>query len=299
MNTLTLKRVYTDAEAEKKFHKKFLTDNDYNILVTEDTDAYNAAGQLLFKFRKNVIPFEVLKLGYESFKDSIAWTNGRGSAGGGVHKRIYKGKGNTKRNYKIGEPTGINVGNLVESGNVGYMDAGGIIQYCRKTAFAREYFEQYKQGVPFVQLIDKLYAELCPSHYSKQIAFAKATNRNYVIDGTSFTTITVNKNFQTAVHKDSGDFQQGFGNLCVYREGDYQGAYFCLPEYAVAIDMQNTDMLFVDVHRWHGNTPFRNESADYLRISFVMYYRENMIACKSPSEELARIKKDKGGFYRL
>lgn len=289
MNTIVLRRAYTDLQAEKKFHKKFLTDKDYSILITEDTDAYNLNGQLLFKFRKGVIPFDTLKLGADSFKDSVERTEGRGAASGSSHKRILKD----------GTVSKITVGNYVESGNVGYMDAAAMVPYCRKTAFARQYFDKFKQGIPFVKQIDKLYAELCPAHYARQIEIAKATNRNYIIEGTSFTTVTVNKNFQTAVHKDSGDFMQGFGNLCVYREGYFEGCYFCLPEYAVAIDMQNTDMLFVDVHKWHGNTPFINPSEDYLRISFVMYYRENMIACKSPTEELAKIKKEKGGFYRL
>lgn len=289
MKKIVLKRVYSDTEAEKRFHKKFLTEDDFNLLITEDTDAYNSNGHLLFKFRKNVIPFDVLKLGYESFKDSIDRTEGRGAASGSSHKRILKD----------GTVSKITVGNYVESGNVGFMDSAAMVPYCRKTAFAKQYFEQFQQGIPFVQQIDKLYAELCPTHYAMQIQIAKATNRNYRIGNTSFTTITVNRNFQTAVHKDSGDFMQGFGNLCVYREGYYEGCFFCLPEYAVAVDMQNTDMLFVDVHRWHGNTPFKNPSPDYLRISFVMYYRENMVNCKSPSEELARIKKDKGGFFRL
>ena len=289
MKTITLKRIYTDAEAERKFHKRFLTDDDYAQVITEDTDAYNSQGQLLLKFRKNVIPFDILKLGYESFKDSIERTEGRGAASGSSHKRILKD----------GTVSKITVGNYVESGNVGYMDAAAMVPYCRKTAFARQYFDQFKQGIPFVKKIDQLYEELCPAHYKRQKQIAAATNRNYVIEDTSFTTITVNKNFITAVHKDSGDYMQGFGNLCVYREGHYEGCYFCLPEYAVAVDMQNTDMLFVDVHRWHGNTPFKNQSADSLRISFVMYYRENMITCQSPSAELARIKKDKGGFYRL
>ena len=289
MKQLSLKRIYTDLEAEKKFHKKFLTEKDINRVIDFDCDGYTMGGDLLFKFRKNVIPFDILKLGYESFKDSITKTDGRGAASGSSHKRILKD----------GTISKITIGNHVESGNVGYMDSAAMVPYCRKTAFAKDYFEQFKQGIPFVETVDKLYAQLCNDHWAKQYAIARATNRNYVIADTSFTTITVNKNFQTAVHKDSGDFMQGFGNLCVYREGYYEGAYFCLPEYAVAIDMQNTDMLFVDVHRWHGNTPFKNASPDYLRISFVMYYRENMITCKSPSEELARIKKDKGGFYRL
>jgi hypothetical protein len=140
------------------------------------------------------------------------------------------------------------------------------------------------------------------------------TNQNYRIGNTSFTTVTVNRNFQTAVHKDTGDFADGFGNLCIYREGNWDGSYFTLPQFKVAINMQNCDMLFVDVHRWHGNTPFINHNAlhkyqeegndrwvegEDLRIAFVMYYREYMYKCKSPSEELKRVKMEQGGFLRL
>jgi hypothetical protein len=267
----------------------FLTDNDYDVVIGYECDAYDVHGNLLFRYRKNAIDMALLKLGYESFKDSIQLTDGRGIASGSSHKRVRKD----------GSISNITVGNKVYSGNVGYMDANAMVHYCRKTAFARDYFDQFTAGIPFVQKVDKLYAELCPEHYKKQIAIATGTNRNYRIADTAFTTVTVNRNFATAVHKDAGDYPEGFGNLCVYREGHYSGSYFCLPEYRVAIDMQNGDILFADVHRWHGNTPFKECSDDYLRIAFVMYYREYMYKCRQPSEELNRVKMEKTGFLTL
>lgn len=279
----------TDEECERKYYKKFLPDNAYDTLIIADTDGYDSNGKMLFSFRKNVIPFDVLKLGVDSFKDSIERTEGRGAASGSSHYRIRK-DGTTAHTH---------VGNWVESGNVGYMDASAMVRYCRKTAFAKNYFDQFKEGIPFVKKVDDLYRELCPLYYDKQKAMADKTNRNYVIQDTSFTTVTVNKNFQTACHKDQGDYQDGMGNLCVYREGSFEQGYFCLPEFKVAVDMQNCDMLFVDVHRWHGNLAFRNCSPDWLRISFVMYYREYMYQCKSPSEELKRVQQATGGFYKI
>ncbi len=145
-------------------------------------------------------------------------TEGRGIASGSSGKRIRKD----------GTVSKITVGAKVFSGNVGYMDAGAMIHYCRKTAFARDYFDKYKAGIPFVEFIDSKYKELCPVHYSKQKAIATGTNKNYIIGDTSFTTVTVNKNFRTAVHKDAGDFPQGFGNLIIYREGEYGGGVFLL-----------------------------------------------------------------------
>lgn len=267
----------------------FLDENSYDTLITDDADGYDLHGNLLFRYRKNAIPCDLLKSGYLAFKDSITLTDGRGIASGSSHKRIRKD----------GSVSNITIGNKVYSGNVGYMDAGAMVHYCRKTAFARDYFEQFKEGIPFVEFIDSKYSELCPDHYKKQIAIARGTNQNYRIGDTSFTTVTVNSNFQTAVHKDSGDFPEGFGNLIVYREGDYKGSYFCLPEYRVAIDMQNFDILFADVHSWHGNTPFTDCSDDYMRIAFVMYYREYMYKCKQPSAELHKIKQEKTGFLTL
>ena len=103
----------------------------------------------------------------------------------------------------------------------------------------------------------------------------------------------------TPVHQDSGDYKEGFGNLITYREGSYDGGYFVLPEYGVAIDLHNTDILFVDVHKWHGNTEYINCSEDWMRISFVLYYREYMYKCESPTKQLQTIKQEKTGYLTL
>lgn len=288
VQTLKLKRVLTPAQGDA-LHKKFLTRDNVETLVDYDCDGYDLNGKMLFRYRKNAIPMEILKQGVDAFKGSIQLTDGRGSASGSSHKRVRKD----------GSVSNITVGNKVLSGNVGYMDSGAMVHYCRKTAFARDYFEKFQEGIPFVKHIDDLYKELCPEHYAKQKAIAEGTNKNYVIGDTSFTTVTVNRNFATAVHKDAGDYPEGFGNLIIYREGHYEGSYFCLPEYGVGIDMQNQDVLFADVHSWHGNTPYENASEDFMRIAFVMYYREYMYQCKSPSEELFETKMRETGFLKL
>jgi hypothetical protein len=288
MVTYKLQRLVPEKKVEL-LKAKFLGDDCYDKVIDHDCDGYNNEGELLFKFRKNVIPMEILEQGYNAFKDSIVLTDGRGTASGGNHLRVRKD----------GTISNISISNKVYSGNVGYMDAGAMVHYCRRTAFARDYFDKFIQGLPFVEAVDNYYKALCPEHYAKQFAIAKGTNTNYRIGNTAFTTVTVNRNFQTAVHKDAGDFPGGFGNLCVYRKGHYDGSYFVLPEYRVAIDLHSTDLLFADVHKWHGNTPFNNCSEDYLRVAFVMYYREYMYLCKQPKEELQSIKQKTSGYLTL
>lgn len=293
MEKLTLKKKLTDSQAEA-LKATFLTSDCFDLLVDKSCDIYDSAGLLLAKFRTDALDCEVLKSGYEAFKGSIDWTQGRGTASGGSKYRTRDD--GTESNTMVGE--------LVQAGAVGYLDpppAGSRNQFCRKTAFTREHFQEFKEGVPFVQAVDGLYAQLCPEHYRVQRKFADGTNRNYVIPDTAFTTVTVNRNFITAVHKDAGDLPQGFGNLVLYREGNWGGGYFCLPQYKVAFNLKNGDVLFVDVHKWHGNTPWANfsEEAGDLRIAFVLYYREGMIRCGTPTEELQKVKMDQGGFMRL
>ena len=288
MEVKKFKRVLTEQQGHDLL-KKHIGEEYIQTLITSDTDGYDMYGNLLFKFRKNVIPMETLKQGVDNFKHSIEWTESRGAASGFSGKRIRKD----------GSVSNITVGKHVESGAVGYMDKSAMIKYCRQTAFTRSYFDKYQGGLPFVQFVDKQYKELCHTYYKRQKNIAEATNQNYVIGDTSFTTVTVNKNFRTAVHKDAGDFTEGFGNLIAYREGDWTGGYFILPEYGVGIDLHNTDILFVDVHKYHCNTNFINFTEDCLRISFVLYYREYMYKCKAPKDELKRVKIEQGGYSRL
>lgn len=281
---LQVKKQLNDLQAEK-LKAKFVNDSHYDTLIDFDCDAYDLYGNLLFKFRKNLFPKNILELGYNSFEKSIKWDTGRGIAAGGYDY--------TKKFDKAPQ---------VMTGNVGYMDArSGNMDYCRLTTFGREHFDQFQNGIPFIEHVDDLYSKLCSSHYKKQITIANATNRNFVIGNTSFTTVTVNKNFRTAVHKDSGDFKKGIGNLIVYNDGSYDGGYFVLPQYKIAIDVQSTDVLFVDVHQWHGNTEMklRDGFDEIFRISFVLYYREKMIKCEQPSEQLRKLKINKNGYLTL
>jgi hypothetical protein len=257
-------------------------------------DGYDMNGDLLFRFRKNVIPEDIIQTGYQAFEKSIRMTTSRGNASGGYHVKIKKD--GTESKFKES--------NAVESGNVGFMDSKdgvGTNNFCRKTAFASEHFDKYQAGIPFVKFISDLYKDLCPTQWEIQNKYARATNCNFIIKDTVFTTVTVNKNFRTALHRDSGDLENGFGNLIVYEDGSYDGGYFLLPEWGILINIKKCDMLFVDVHQWHCNTEYKLKPGHetMLRISFVMYYREYMYRCPSPSQVLEDLKNNSLGYKTL
>ena len=123
-----------------------------------------------------------------------------------------------------------------------------------------------------------------------QKKLTEITNKDFIIENTTFTTVTVNKNYRTACHYDAGDYKKGFGNLGVLRQGNYSGGYTVIPKYGIGIDLYDGDVALFDVHELHGNTEIKRKAISE-RISVVCYYRENMIFCGSKEYELERAKK--------
>ena len=79
-----------------------------------------------------------------------------------------------------------------------------------------------------------------------------------------------------AMDKDKGDDAEGFGNLAVIEKGKYTGGETCLPQYGIGVDVRNNDILYMDVHEWHGNLPIKLIDKNATRVSNVCYLRYNI-----------------------
>jgi hypothetical protein len=144
----------------------------------------------------------------------------------------------------------------------------------RPTRFNVDFPEKYEKLLPLIQQIDEYYKKLTPEHYNKQIK--KANQTHFRIKNTSFTTITTNVNFQTTIHTDKGDDDEGFGNLSVIEKGKYTGGETCFPQYGIGVNVRLGDILFMDVHEAHGNLPIITENDDAKRLSIVCYLRKKI-----------------------
>lgn len=186
----------------------------------------------------------------------------------------------------------------ISSGIIGAFDRYARQPYCRQTAFnlnKKTSPMYHKDVVPYLQAIDSVFGKNVPERHEKQMVWIGRTAEEWVVKGTAFTTITVNKNFRTAVHKDAGDLKEGFGVLSVLERGTYNGGYLCFPQFRVAVDMRTADVLMCDVHEWHGNTAIVGKRGQFERISVVCYYRANMYRCLSEQGEYERVKNRKLG----
>lgn len=189
----------------------------------------------------------------------------------------------------------VSADQAVNSSIIGFYDRYVRTPYCRQTAFNAKQAADFKECLPYFQSIARLYQEINPLRFAAHWAVVDRTNRDWIIPGTPFTTVTVNKNWQTAVHTDKGDLKTGLSTITVLRAGEFIGAHLVFPHYRVAVKIDTCDLLLFNSHHMHGNTPLIGKINQFERVSCVCYYREKMHECGTAAEELERAKKRKRG----
>tara|TARA_R100001480_G_scaffold816_1_gene2404 strand:+ start:2719 stop:4095 length:1377 start_codon:yes stop_codon:yes gene_type:complete len=275
MKTITAVSKLDDTDCDE-LKGKYLDDSYYDELITEDCDCFREDGSILFKFRKNFVSEDEAEVAFLAFKNLAKSTHSRGAAGGPIDpnstywkkRKILKlnKPGGWSANYinVSGNKSGMKIQNEVASNLVGYWSETksiGMNMPCRLSHYSREQFLKVEDGTPFIQAISDSYKRLHPEWYNKQMEQAMI-QPDMIVGDTPFSTITINRNFRTGVHKDAGDY--GFGNLSCLEYGHYHGGYFVLPKYRIAVDMRHGDHLCVDVHEYHANTEMYETEEDKL-----------------------------------
>jgi hypothetical protein len=208
-------------------------------------------------------------------------TNNRGMATGkGLAKPFIKKDGTVSKSNSIPSKYAVN------SAIIGYFDRYPRFPFCRQTAFTAQETAKWNALMPFFQRVSQAYSEIAPEKFAIQKNVVDKTSKDFVIPNTVFTTITVNKNWSTAVHTDQGDLKSGLSSILVLRSGDFSGCNLVFPKFRIAVDLRQGDLLLFDSHHAHGNTPLIGSIRSSLRISCVCYYRERMIDCGTAAEEL-------------
>lgn len=262
--------------------------NDYDILIEEDADVRLPDGTLVCAFRRWAIaPFiaGAAAAALDNFRQ-IPWNRGTAVIGKGASRPVRLG-GRVSKTREIDTQAPEIRG--IDSGIVGFYERVIRTPYCRPCAWNARNPERWQKVVRLAQEVDRVFFDGAPERYMAQSDYAaQFVREEWMIPKTAFSTITVNRNFRTRVHKDAGDYAPGFGTLTVARSGKYAGAYFVMPTLRprVAFDMQTGDVLLSDVHQWHGNTPIEGIPGRFERVSFVFYLRSKMVGCLSPVEEL-------------
>lgn len=271
-------------EALKERVGKVLRENDYDAVVTGPAKFFQPDGRPLFVYVPGVLK-ESMDTAYETLTTIRGVTTNRGLASGTPRTEMTE-----KRSYSMPVMSVI-LGSYEDSGNY---------RYCRLTAWtAKELEDRWPQLFPLFTTMGEQFKAVVPDRYEAQMKQVAKTKPEWVIPGTPYTTITVNNSYSTGVHTDKGDLDAGFSCLAVARRGNYTGGTLTFPEYRVAVNMNDGDLLLMDAHQWHGNTQMICECGNVLnkgpcktcgaeRVSVVAYFRTDMTRCQSAEKEVEK-----------
>lgn len=264
---------------------KVIGDDAYNVLLTGPSRVFMPNGQPLCVYlpgaMRGVFTDEQYEILHSLRGDK---TNNRGQASGSTATR----SGAQKRQYYM----------HVSSNILGAFDPGGTFKFCRLTAWTGKNLPRWEALRPALQAVAGSMREYVPERYAAQMEEIDQTHPDWVVPGTPFTTITVNNTYPTGVHTDKGDLDKGFSTIFALRRGRYTGGRFVFPEFRVAVDLQDGDLILMDAHQWHGNTAIvcacgerrtsYCEACGAERISVVSYMRTAMTKCGSEADEIDR-----------
>jgi len=213
----------------------FLDESHYEVLLEEDANVYKPReemeelfgeddldARLLLAFRKKIIPDDICRKAHEGLREAAGSSKNRGMAAGKVDlsklsrpaERIIQVSG-TRFKYisEDGVMSETTEANPVLSGIVGNFGSNPRNPYCRQTSYTKSNPELFLQAMPFVEEVSKNFQKVAPNRWKAQRDFMvskKISGNGWALGDTAFTTVTVNKNFQTAVHRDAGDYGKGF-----------------------------------------------------------------------------------------
>ena len=257
-----------DPFPDKTFYPRHHYDNPKRI-IKKDCDVYlenhkNQQQRLLFSYRKNVLSnLDTLSLFQEHLIHPLLTSNMRGAASADTTKRV-------------------------NSGILGYYDrwtpqmkkelSGNPLPNGRPTMFTERYPERFKAVLPVFQQLSKWYKETLPDQYRIQKKVMDSVPKEFRIPKTVFTTITVNRDWQTAAHRDKGDLEEGMSCLAVIGE-NFRGGALGFPDYKILVEMEPGDAILMNSHELHGNTEIspQDPSKPMTRFSMVCYIRTGLV----------------------
>lgn len=182
----------------------------------------------------------------------------------------------------------------------GYIDSGSI----EVTNATKDQMEHYEKVLPLIRLMNAIYARILPGEYAAvgrhktaKPPFQPAGFAEFRAGGTSFSTVTINRNLPTALHKDVKN-HPGLIAMTTLAAPGTTGGELCFPQYALKIPVKPGDLLIAATSReWHCNlSPVKG-----LKFSVVCYKRKldslkmlrtyKMKIAKSKIEQLRKSKK--------
>lgn len=163
--------------------------------------------------------------------------------------------------------------------------------FCASVSLASELPEEHRVICEAGAVADRYYTKANPGLYFQHNSLMKErVNPDWRIDESVFTSGIINKNNPLRYHFDTGNFQNVWSAMLVFKK-DCEGGGLNVPEYDLHFKLNDHSLLMFDGQGLlHGVTPFKLRTDRGYRYSVVYYSLQQMWNCLPPDQELARIR---------
>jgi len=260
MKTLQVKKKELDLE---KYIRRSALESDYSTLITEPTTVVNEKGKVLLVYYE--MDFDCREIVGDL--KAIKYHEGKRSRGLQSRSRIFGWRPRAD-----------------------FRSAGS----CSSTSLAAEFPKEHAVVCKWAEKIQDFYFGGDPEIFEKHKALIdEKVKPEYRVNGTVFTSGIINKNNPLKYHFDTGNFNDVFSCMVVFKSG-ITGGFLSLPEYDIGIELKNNSLFMFDGQGiLHGVTPIKRASPLSYRYSIVYYSLKRMWQCLEITEELVRMRKRK------
>ncbi len=265
---------------------------DYDHVVDRDETLVDAfTGRTVFVFRRRAVLAEAVALARSSWQDVATFARPsvtRRAAAGPVDLEAFKAirpdvvglvpLTSTTAHLKLADGRVLRqpMSNPVLSFLAGY-GVDRFTKTARANLLTNNHPVRWTRSVPFFHAVDAVHAAELPAVHAVHLERIEARHPAWRIPQTALSTVTINVNYESRYHHDTGDFRDGYSALTVVERGAYDGGLFVLPGYRVAVDVREGDVLLCQSHvDLHGNTRMVKRTEDAQRLSFVVYLKHSL-----------------------
>lgn len=161
--------------------------------------------------------------------------------------------------------------------------------YCSSTSLAVDYPSEHAIVTGLALKLEEYYQKYHPKGYSfhSEVTKEKVPEDWRLNKSSIFTSGIINKNNPLKYHFDTGNFNEVYSVMIVFKNG-VGGGHLTIPEYGVKIELKDNSVLMFDGQSlMHGVTPIKYQNGSSYRFSIVYYSLKQMWKCLPINEELA------------
>jgi hypothetical protein len=246
----------------------------YSYRIAVDAKIYAPDRSLFARYMPSKLSAEVLELALPVMQAVKTPISNRGTAAykGSMFNRVRKSDGLLAATREVAAEVAELLG---YSDQIGYLEgkpgteARGT-HYCRPTQITREHPERLTLMRPLALEADGIFQAELPAEYAAQVAAIAGAGKYRITE--AYSTINLNRDWQTAYHRDANDLPDGWAAIFV--GGNYAGGDLVVPRYRLRFELRPGTLLYFRPHEIHGNLPFSGEL-----LQGVLFGREHIASC--------------------